>query len=179
MSENPQFWNAASSSLLPLATTYGGCTPANLSLTLLTLIHLCRLHTLTKRPPCHHTFGRSARMISTCARQQTESRHTHTHPHTHTRTHTHTHAPTHTRTYTHIYTQARASHDVRRGMRAKQNLHFTEGLDVQRAQAPHNECATKPHDDDGGDDDDDKMIMISVPLERRNTVQRSFLEDWP
>jgi len=64
-------------------------------------------------------------------------------------------------------------------MRAKQNLHFTEGLDVQRAQAPHNECATKPHDDDGDDDDDDKMIMISVPLERRNTVQRSFLEDWP
>ena len=70
-------------------------------------------------------------------------------------THTHTHAPTHTRTYTYIYTQARASHDVRRGMRAKQNLHFTEGLDVQRAQAPHNECATKPHDDDGDDDDDD------------------------
>ena len=110
MSENPQFWNAASSSLLPLATTYGGCTPANLSLTLLTLIHLCRLHTLTKRPPCHHTFGRSARMISTCARQQTESRHTHTRTHTHAHTRTHTHPRTHA--HTHTYTHRRARHTM-------------------------------------------------------------------
>ena len=42
LSENPHFWNAASSSLLSLATTHGGCTPANLSLTLLTLIHLLK-----------------------------------------------------------------------------------------------------------------------------------------
>ena len=96
--------------------------------------------------------------------------HTHTHPHTHT--HTHTHAPTHTRTHTHIYTQARASHDVRRGMRAKQNLHFTEGLDVQRAQAPHNERATKPNDDDGDDDDDYDFGAVGKKEHRSEELSR-------
>ena len=57
MSENPQFWNAASSSLLALATTYGGCTPANLSFTLLTLIHLLKNTCgLTKKPQTTWNF---------------------------------------------------------------------------------------------------------------------------